>query len=235
MWFWQQTTMRLGALCRWFESTPSDYEQCKISERIWCCFMNFLCQRVQRVLSLQVVWFSLHSPQVGSSMVERVSPKHLTGVRFLTFLFQFIFHMAGLLVESGVTLTATQWKMVKGSWKTDMVQIHKFYSGSWTRTKSQSERKNITTISVTHTAIHYFLPNWLWELESLNASWKSEKAMNRIMHSIGLESRPRWIEMEAIEGHRYRYMCSSCGEIIYKRTLPVKCPNCGERMKQSNY
>lgn len=98
--------MRLETLCRWFESTPSDYEQCEISERIWYCFMNFLSQKeCSEFCLLLVVCFSLHSPQVGSSMVERVSPKHLTGVRFLSFLLQFIL-VAGLLVKSGVTLTA---------------------------------------------------------------------------------------------------------------------------------
>ena len=46
----------------------------------------------------------------------------------------------------------------------------------------------------------------------------------------GLESRPRWIELDNF-GHRYyRKMCSNCGEVINKRELPIICPNCKERM-----
>lgn len=56
--------------------------------------------------------------------------------------------------------------------------------------------------------------------------------MNKIMSSCGLESKPRWIDMGTIKGHRYNFMCSSCGEKVYKRILPQVCPNCKSSMKQ---
>lgn len=55
--------------------------------------------------------------------------------------------------------------------------------------------------------------------------------MNNIMRACRLESRPRWIDMGKIEGHNYNFMCSNCGEKLYKKKLPEVCPNCGEEMK----
>ena len=55
--------------------------------------------------------------------------------------------------------------------------------------------------------------------------------MNKIMYACGLESKPRWIDMGAIDKHRYNYMCSACGEKSYKRMPPKKCPNCNAEMK----
>lgn len=55
--------------------------------------------------------------------------------------------------------------------------------------------------------------------------------MNKIMSACGLESKPRWIDMGPIDKHRYNYMCSACGEKVYKRILPKKCPNCNAEMK----
>jgi len=55
--------------------------------------------------------------------------------------------------------------------------------------------------------------------------------MNKIMYACGLESKPRWIDMGAIDKHRYNYMCSACGETVHKRILPKKCPNCNAEMK----
>ena len=57
--------------------------------------------------------------------------------------------------------------------------------------------------------------------------------MNRVMHACGLESRPRWIELENLGHKYYRAMCSSCGEIINKRVRPAVCPHCREEMKTS--
>ena len=54
---------------------------------------------------------------------------------------------------------------------------------------------------------------------------------NNIMSACGLESRPRWIDLGAIKGHRYNFMCSCCGEKIYKKVLPKVCPNCKAEMK----
>ena len=58
--------------------------------------------------------------------------------------------------------------------------------------------------------------------------------MNEIMYMCGLESRPRWIELEPFQEYQYRYMCSSCGEIIHRQDFPKNCPNCKSKMKNNN-
>ena len=58
-----------------------------------------------------------------------------------------------------------------------------------------------------------------------------EEMGNNIMSACGLESRPRWIDIGAINGHRYSFMCSNCGETVHKRLLPKICPNCKAEMK----
>ena len=55
---------------------------------------------------------------------------------------------------------------------------------------------------------------------------------NKIMSACGLESRPRWLNMGAIKGHRYNFMCSNCGEKVFKRILPKMCPKCCAEMMQ---
>ena len=57
--------------------------------------------------------------------------------------------------------------------------------------------------------------------------------MNKIMYACGLESKPRWIDMGAIDKHRYNYMCSACGGKSYKQMPPKKCPNCNAEMKST--
>lgn len=52
--------------------------------------------------------------------------------------------------------------------------------------------------------------------------------MNKIMSMCGLESRPRWIDMDD------HYMCSSCGETTYEKCPPTVCPNCKREMKREN-
>lgn len=59
--------------------------------------------------------------------------------------------------------------------------------------------------------------------------------MNPIYDALSLESRSRWIELDAMEHRYFRAMCSNCGEIINKRNLPAICPHCGERMKGNQY
>ena len=54
------------------------------------------------------------------------------------------------------------------------------------------------------------------------------------MYMCGLESRPRWIELEPFQEYQYRYMCSSCGEIIHRQDFPKNCPNCKSKMKNNN-
>ena len=55
--------------------------------------------------------------------------------------------------------------------------------------------------------------------------------MNKILSACGLESRPRWIDMGAIKGHKYNNMCSCCGEKVYVRIPPKVCQNCKSDMK----
>lgn len=52
--------------------------------------------------------------------------------------------------------------------------------------------------------------------------------MNRIMNMCGLESRPRWIDLDS------HYMCSCCGETTYEKRPPMICPNCKQEMKREN-
>lgn len=53
--------------------------------------------------------------------------------------------------------------------------------------------------------------------------------MNKIMSMCGLESRPRWIDLDS------HYMCSCCGETTYEKRPPMICPNCKQEMKKRDF
>jgi hypothetical protein len=55
---------------------------------------------------------------------------------------------------------------------------------------------------------------------------------NLILESCGLESRPRWIELD-YNGAWSKVICSNCGEPIKvnNRHIPTECPKCKEKMK----
>ena len=56
--------------------------------------------------------------------------------------------------------------------------------------------------------------------------------MSRILESLGLESRPRWLAKSKV-GNKITYVCSVCDEHIYSKTEPPKvCPNCQNKMKE---
>lgn len=55
--------------------------------------------------------------------------------------------------------------------------------------------------------------------------------MNQILHACGLESRPRWIDLDSLGNQHFQRMCSNCGEIVNRRIPPKVCPSCKSKMK----